>query len=87
MSDEYVLLSTKDNPFNPHTQWDEWFAWDYPRYDTNGLLDHVIRTSYELPENLRREAFNDAVEEIVTENVSGMHIKVVRPSSMETESD
>jgi hypothetical protein len=83
MSDEYVLLSTKDNPFNPHTQWAEWFAWDYPRYDTNGLLARVIITSDELPQNLRDEAYNDAVEEIVTENVSGMHIKVVRPTKVE----
>ncbi len=85
MSDEYVLLSTEDNPFNPHTEWDEWHAWDYPRYDTNGLLGRVIRTSDELPANLQIEAYNDAVEEIVTENVSGKYIKVVRPPKMEVE--
>jgi hypothetical protein len=79
MSDEYVLLSTKDNPFNPHTEWDEWFGWDYPRYDTNGLLGRTIVTSDELPKALRDEAYNDAVDTIVTENLSGKHIKVVLP--------
>lgn len=83
MSDEYVLLSTKDNPFNPHTEWDEWHAWDFPRYDTLGLLGRVVRSSYDLPANLQTEAFNEAVDEIVTENVSGVHIKVVRPSVKE----
>lgn len=87
MSDEYVLLSTKDNPFNPHTEWDEWYAWDQPRYQTLALLGRVIRTSDELPESLRTEAFNDAIEEIVTENVSGKHIKVVRPSKVEVKDD
>lgn len=83
MSDEYVLLSTKDNPFNPHTEWEEWYTWDNPRYDTLGLLGRVIRTSDELPEALQVDAYNDAVEEIVSENVSGKHIKVVRPPHVE----
>lgn len=85
MSDEYVLLSTSDNPFNPHTEWDEWHAWDYPRYDTLGLLGRVIATSDELPHNLQIEAYNDAVQEIVTENVSGNYIKVVRPEVVKVE--
>lgn len=83
MSDEYVLLSTSDNPFNPHTEADEWLAWDRPRYDTYGLLARTIVTSYELPDNLQIEAYNDAVAAIVTENFSGKHIKVVRPSNIE----
>lgn len=79
MSDEYVLLSTSDNPFNPHTESDEWFAWDHPRYDTYGLLARTIVTSDELPESLQIDAYNEAVDTIVTENFSGKHIKVIRP--------
>lgn len=22
------MLTTVDNPYNPHTQWDEWYKWD-----------------------------------------------------------
>lgn len=85
MSDEYVLLSTSDNPFNPHTEWEEWYAWDTPRYSTLALLGRTIRTSDELPTNLQIEAYNDAVEEILEFNLSGKHIKVVKPPTEETE--
>lgn len=80
VSNEYYLLSTSDNPYNPHTQWDEWFAWDYPRYGSLALLGRVVRTSDNLPSSLEEEAYDDAIDEIVTENVSGVHIKVAAPS-------
>lgn len=78
MSDNY-LLSTSDNPFNPHTQWDEWYAWDEERYGSLALLARVTRTSDALPLNLQLEAIDDAINEIVTENVSGVHIRVAGP--------
>lgn len=74
------LLSTSDNPYNPHTDWDEWYAWDQARYQSLSLLARVIKTSDELPQSLQDEAYDDAVNEIVTENVSGMHIRVAPPS-------
>lgn len=87
MSDGSVLLSTKDNPFNPHTEWEAWYTWDEARYQSLALLGRVIRTSDELPPTLRDEAYMDAINEIVTENVSGMHIKVVGPSKVEAKDD
>lgn len=76
MSDTNYLLSTEDNPYNPHTHWDDWWKWDFPRYDTLGLLGRVTRTSDELPPNLEEQAIDDAIDEIVEQNVSGKHIKV-----------
>lgn len=76
MSNTNYLLSTKDNPYNPHTHWDEWWTWDFPRYDSLGLLGRVTRTSDELPPHLEEQAIDDAINEIVEENVSGVHIKV-----------
>lgn len=76
MSKTIYLLSTVDNPYNPHTQWSEWWAWDFPRYDTLGLLGRVTVTSDELPPNLQEQAVDDAMDEIVEYNVSGKHIKV-----------
>jgi hypothetical protein len=37
-------------------------------------------TSDELPSSLQDEAVEDAIDEIVTENLSGMHIAVAAPS-------
>ncbi|AXQ61320.1 hypothetical protein SEA_LIBERTYBELL_79 [Streptomyces phage LibertyBell] len=80
MSDtEYYMLSTSDNPFNPHTQWDEWLAWDMGRYNSLSLLARVAKVSDELPDSVNDSEVDDAIDEIVRENVSGMHIKVARP--------
>lgn len=74
------MLSTKDNPFNPHTEFDSWWVWDEAQgYHSLCLLARVTRSSDELSEQLQSQAIEDAIEEIVTENVSGMHIKVASP--------
>jgi hypothetical protein len=80
MSDnQYYLLSTSDNPNNPHTQWDQWFAWDLAHYNTLALLARVAKVSDELPDSVNDLEVDDAIDEIVRENVSGVHIKVARP--------
>lgn len=79
MSNEH-LLSTSDNPYNPWTQWDDWFAWDYPRYNSLSLLGRMVWTSDELPKPLQDAASEDAVDTVVSDNFSGVHIKVEKPS-------
>lgn len=79
MSTDQHMLSTNDNPYNPFTEWDDWLAWDTPRYQSLSLLARVTRTSDDLPEQLADQAIEDAIDEIVTENVSGVHIKVKSP--------
>lgn len=73
------MLTTFDNPFNPFTQWDEWFAWDMNEgYHTSGLLARVSHSSDEISDADQYLAVQLAIEEIVRENVSGMHRKVQR---------
>lgn len=73
------MLTTIDNPFDPFTQWDEWYAWDQTSgYHTPGLLDRIARVSDELAEVDQHLAVQQAIDEIVRENVSGMHKKVKR---------
>ena len=79
MSDtKYYLLSTTDNPFNPHTEWDQWLAWDLPRHNSLALLARVAKVSDDLPDSVNDSEVDDAIDEIVRENVSGMHIRVAR---------
>ena len=81
MTDQH-MLSTSDNPFNPWTEWDQWFAWDEGEgYHSSALLGRVVLTSDELGAELQSAAIEDAITEIVTENVSGVHIRVSSPSS------
>jgi hypothetical protein len=83
MSAEH-MLSTEDNPYNPWTQWDEWLAWDTQEgYYSLALLGRTVLTSDELPQALQEEAGEDAIETIVTENLSGVHIKVEKPTDLQ----
>jgi hypothetical protein len=80
MSTEH-MLSTKDNPFNPWTQWDDWLAWDTQEgYYSLALLARVARTSNGENDQLDSQATEDAIAEIVQENLSGVHIMVEKPS-------
>lgn len=71
------MLTTVDNPFDPFTQFDEWFSWDTKSgYHTSALLDRVVASSDDLSEADQSKAIEWGMDEIVNENVSGMHKKV-----------
>ena len=71
------MLTTVDNPFNPFTQFDEWLAWDTNAgYNTSALLGRIAVVSDSLSEPDQALAIQDAIDEIVSENVSGMYRKV-----------
>lgn len=73
------MLTTYDNPFDPFDQFEEWFVWDMNAgYNTCGLLSLVARSSGELSEADQYVAVQAAIDEIVRENVSGVHKKVKR---------
>jgi hypothetical protein len=75
------MLTTVDNPFNPFTQWNEWLAYDYKLgYDTPGMLARIAKVSNDLSEPDQALAIQQAIDEIVKENVSGMWRKVSKNS-------
>lgn len=75
------MLTTVDNPFDPFTMFNEWMAYDIGLgHNTAALLDRVAFTSSELSEADQALSIQDAIDEIVKENVSGMHRKVSRNS-------
>lgn len=75
------MLTTVDNPFNPHTHFKEWFAYDQKLgYNTLSFLSRIVRTSPELSEKDQELAIQSAIDEIVTENVLGLWRKVAPPS-------
>jgi hypothetical protein len=78
------MLTTVDNPFNPFTRFGEWFTYDRMLgYDTPSLLDRIAQYSEEISDPDQRIALNNAIDEIVTENASGMHRKVSKVSAVE----
>ncbi len=72
-----VMLSTTDNPYNPFTEFDQWYAFDTQvGHYTLALLGRVCITSDELSELDQSRAIDHAMDEIVAENVSGKHLMV-----------
>ena len=70
---EQMLLTTIDNPHNPFTEWDEWYAFDtLSGYNTCALLSRVTQTS----EDLDDAGVRLGMIEIVTHNLSGKHVLV-----------
>ena len=72
-----VMLTTVDNPYDPFTQFEQWFAFDTAAgYNTSAFLARIARTSEELSDTDQEQAIELAIDEIVMENVSGMWMKV-----------
>jgi hypothetical protein len=79
---EEFMLTTVDNPFNPFTNFDEWFAYDqFLGHHSCSLLARVSAVAHGLSETDHDLAIDLAIDEIVRENVSGLHRKVSAPSS------
>jgi hypothetical protein len=73
------MLTTVDNPFDPFTRFDEWFNYDVQMgYNTASFLDRVAKVSNDMSEPDQSIAIQNAIDEIVEENVSGMWRKVSR---------
>lgn len=72
--DSEYMLTTVDNPWNPFTNYDEWYTFDNTHgYDTPGLLARISNSSIDLSDSDFESSINQAMLEIVNLNVSGMH--------------
>ena len=79
-----VCLSTKDNPYNPFTQFDDWYAFDVMHgYNTCAYLARIAKTSPDLSEEQNIEAINFAIDEILSFNLTGNYIRVVEAPPVE----
>lgn len=78
------MLTTVDNPFNPFTRFDEWLEYDIRLgYNTSSFLDRIANVSNDLSAPDQSLAIQQAIEEIVKENVSGMWKKVTKDSTFQ----
>ena len=81
-ADVEYMLTTVDNPYNPFTQFDEWLVYDTRLgYNSLPFLARVCKSSGELSEPDQALAIQEAIDQIVSENVSGMWKKVSRNST------
>ncbi len=70
------MLTTIDNPYDPFTQYDDWYAYDSRRgHHTPGYLARVTVLSDETSEADQSLAIEDAIDEIILENINGLYKK------------
>ena len=63
------MLSTVDNPYDPRTSWDEWFAFDTAHgYGTCGLVARLCVSSDSLSEELE-----NAIDRILKFDVTNFY--------------
>ena len=73
------MLTTVDNPYDPFDQYDLWYAYDARHgHHTPGFLARIANVSDETSEADQSRAIEQAIDEIVKENVSGIFKKVSR---------
>ena len=71
-----VMLSTKDNPFDPFEQFTSWFLFDIEKgYNSCGYLDRIARTSDQLSDEENKKEIERAIDEIIKFDLTGMYIK------------
>lgn len=76
---EVPMLTTVDNPYNPFTQFDEWYAYDTNMgYYSSAYLSRIAKTSEELSDEENAIALNDAINEIIYFDLLGIYQKVTR---------
>lgn len=73
------MLTTSDNPYDPFDQYDDWYNYDLNvGHHTPGFLARIAVYSDELSLTDQHRAIEEAIDEIVKENVSGLYVKVSR---------
>ena len=75
------MLTTVDNPYNPFTDFNAWLTFDIRMgYNSAEFLGRIAMLVDDLPESYQILAVQNAIDEIVRENLSGMWRKVSRDS-------
>lgn len=60
------MLTTKDNPYNPWTEYDSWYAYDHEKgYDSPSYQARIAVTSDQLSDEENDEIINQAIEDII----------------------
>ncbi len=64
-----MMLTTIDNPFDPFTQFQDWYTFDCgKRYGTYNYLDRIVTITKDMNQEQIDQAYNEAMKEIVAFN-------------------
>ena len=70
-------LTTKENPFDPFTQFNEWYNFDIDKsYNSCGYLDRIAHTSDQLSDEENAREIERAIDEIIKYDFMNNYKKV-----------
>lgn len=70
-------LTTIDNPYNPFTQFDQWFIFDTEKgYNSCGYIGRIAHTSDELTDEENSLEIERAIDEILKYDFTNMRKKI-----------
>lgn len=79
---EDSMLTTQDNPYNPFTDYDNWWRFDFDKgYKTPELLARVAATSEELSEADYDLSVEQAIQDILDFDPLGIYIRVTKDTA------
>ena len=85
MAKEACMLTTFDNPYNPFTQFDQWFLFDTEKgYNTCDYLGRVTKTSDEFTDEEYNQAIEAAIDEIVKYDFMNIYKKIYKNKQKQT---
>lgn len=79
-SNRDYMLTTRDNPYDPWKQWDEWLAFDIEKgYGTCEYLARVAITSPDMTDEENSAEISRAIDEIIGYDVIGLYTRAYAP--------
>lgn len=80
-----VMLTTFDNPYDPFTNFNEWFHYDLEKgYNSCAYLARVSRTSEEFTEQENNLQIEKAIDEIIQFDPFNIYKKVVKETQKDS---
>lgn len=81
MRKEYKMakcyLTTFDNPYNPHTDFEQWFLYDVEKgYNSSAYLGRIARTSDLLSDQENEDEIERAIDEIIMNDFMNIYKKI-----------
>ena len=79
MDNKRFMLTTIDNPFDPFTQFEQWFLFDVEKgYNSCSYLARIAKTSDQFTEDENDKEIERSIDEIIKYDFMNIYKKVTK---------